>query len=175
MKAKVLTGGLQAQHYYEYEVSQGKASPVYPDTDNYDEDEHLHWHMFFGNQELYAPHIPDGKVSIYDVEFVDCELRLTTPSSNKAIESVEEAAEKSPSMLRENYYDQYEKRAYIDGARFGANWQKAQDNKEVITTIEAEIAQTRISILNNGNDEMEVIMIAELNCLTTLLATLNKK
>lgn len=63
-------------HYFEYEVSQGKAKPVYPDTENYNEDDHRMWTLYFGDQELYAPHLPEGKISINDVEFIGCELRL---------------------------------------------------------------------------------------------------
>jgi len=104
----------------------------------------------------------------------------TTPSSNKAIESVEEAAgrhflseaEKSfnPEYIKinggiENIVDKGKHAWYIKGAEFGANWQKAQRNKEVIATIEAEINSSERLRRRAGYNE----------ALNWVLSTLNQK
>lgn len=70
-------------HYLEYEVSGGKATPIYPiEEGKLDESDYYHWFSFFGSVELYCPHIPEGRVSVNDVEFINCELRLRAKNNS---------------------------------------------------------------------------------------------
>jgi len=81
---------------------------------------------------------------------------------------VEEAASKYCSNIPEHFVDAN------DGFMAGANWQKAQGNKEVIATIEEMIFELDKEDKVTINAYDKAFIYARKDELTTLLATLNK-